>query len=136
MEHSLSLEIRPSMVELGSALERVDEFWQTTPLGEAQQADLNIAIEEVLSNVIRHSGAHDAISLKVTLDSRCTHIEIRDSGCPFDPLAHPMPDPNAPLEQRRPGGLGIFMVVKMMDEVRYHRRDGLNCFTMIRNRAV
>jgi serine/threonine-protein kinase RsbW len=124
------------MPELAQALESIDGFWQNRQLDEDQQADLNIAIEEILSNVVRHSGSTDPIVLKVTLAYRQVRIDIEDSGQPFDPLSHPMPDPNAPLEQRRAGGLGIFMVVKMMDEVRYERREGLNCFTMVRNYAV
>lgn len=121
------------MAALALALERVDEFWQAHQLDEYQQADLNIAIEEILSNVIRHSGSTTPVALDITLDPARAYIEIRDSGAPFDPLSHPMPDPNAPLDQRRAGGLGIFMVMNMMNEVRYERRDKGNCFTMIRN---
>jgi anti-sigma regulatory factor (Ser/Thr protein kinase) len=123
------------MAELGRALERLDEFWQTHQIDEDQQADLNIAVEEILSNVIRHSGATEPIALIVDVDDAQVRIEIQDSGRPFDPLAHPMPDPNAPLEQRRAGGLGIFMVVKMMNEVSYQRRNGRNCFSMARRRT-
>ena len=134
-EHTLSLEIRPDMAGLATALERLDQFWQNSLLAEDAQADLNIAVEEIVSNVIRHADSTTPIALTVTLDEDRIRVEVQDSGSAFDPLTHPMPDPNSPLEQRRAGGLGIFMVTKMMDEVRYERREGRNCLTMVRNRV-
>jgi anti-sigma regulatory factor (Ser/Thr protein kinase) len=46
-----------------------------------------------------------------------------------------MLDPSSSLEERRAGGMGLFMVVNMMDRTSYQRRDGLNCFTLVRLRS-
>ncbi len=50
-------------------------------------------------------------------------IEFRDQGIAFDPLSLPPPDLNSPLSERKIGGLGVFLIRKMINEVRY-RRDG------------
>src|SRR5258705_1401501 len=113
------------MSELSRVTATLDEFWQTLALHPDLQADLNIAVEEILSNVIRHGCSGDRpITMCVAVSGEQVRIEIRDSGIPFNPLSHPLPDPKAPLEQRRPGGLGILMVVTMMDQVSYERQDG------------
>jgi len=133
----LSLEIGSDLSELARVAEILDTCWQSLDLDEDLQADLNISVEEILSNVIRHgstSGEHP-IALHLGVSGEEVRIEIQDSGVPFNPLAHPLPDPNAPLEQRRAGGLGIFMVIHMMDSVSYDRREGRNCLTLVRSRA-
>ena len=56
----------------------------------------------------------------------------KDSGVSYDPLAKEDPDITLPAEKRQIGGLGIFMVKKSMDEVRYRRENGQNVFTMIK----
>src|SRR5712671_115874 len=119
------------MSELPRVTALLDEFWLTLDLHPDLQADLNIAVEEILSNVIRHGCSGDqSITMCVAANGEQVRIEIQDSGVEFNPLTHPLPDPKAPLEQRRPGGLGILMVVKMMDQVSYERRENRNCCTM------
>jgi len=133
----LSLEIGNTISELARVAEILDGCWLRLGLDEDLQADLNISVEEMLSNVIRHgstSGEHP-ITLRLNVSAEAVRIEIQDSGVPFNPLDHPLPDPNAPLEQRRAGGLGIFMVIHMMDSVSYERCEGRNCLTMVRSRV-
>ena len=55
-------------------------------------------------------------------------MEVSDTANAFDPLSLPSPDLTLPLEQRKPGGLGVMLVRKLMDEVHYERRDGRNHF--------
>jgi serine/threonine-protein kinase RsbW len=53
-------------------------------------------------------------------------LTIEDDGPPFDPLSLPPPDVTASLEERRVGGLGVFLVRQMMDEVSYQRTGKRN----------
>ena len=59
-------------------------------------------------------------------------IEIIDCGIPFDPLTLPKPDVNAPIEDRKIGGLGIYMMRKLMDKVNYKREQGKNILTLVK----
>ena len=75
-------------------------------------------------------------SMKLTFrcisDENSLTIEIVDDGRPFDPLTDaPKPDVNAELEDRNIGGLGIHLVRKMMDDVRYRREEGKNHLTLV-----
>ena len=60
-------------------------------------------------------------------------IEFLDSGVPYDPLAREDPDVTLSAEARDVGGLGIFMVKQMMDNVTYDYRDGKNILTITKN---
>jgi serine/threonine-protein kinase RsbW len=53
--------------------------------------------------------------------------EVIDDGRPFDPLGLPDPDVTSSVEDREIGGLGVYLVRKMMDDVIYERRERLNC---------
>lgn len=129
------------LTALAAATEALDRFWQEQRVDENVQADLNIAIEEIASNAIRHGSqpldptGEDPILIRVTVGPDDIRIEIEDAGVAFNPLAHPLPDPATPLDERRAGGLGILMVVQMMDQVSYVRSDGRNCLTLVRSRT-
>ena len=57
------------------------------------------------------------------------------AGKPFDPLQVPHPDPEAPLESRAKGGLGIFALRNVMDRVAYRRGDGCSTLTLTKSTA-
>ena len=55
---------------------------------------------------------------------------FKDSGVPFDPMQAEKPDVTLPLSQRKPGGLGIHIVQKLMDSVSYRYENGQNVLTI------
>jgi serine/threonine-protein kinase RsbW len=57
-------------------------------------------------------------------------LTVEDDGPPFDPLSLPAPDLSASLDGRPVGGLGVFLVRKVMDAVRYQRREASNLLTL------
>ena len=80
------------------------------------------------------SGTGDAvISLRRTEDPRAVEITFTDSGIPYDPLAKADPDVTLSAEERQIGGLGIYMVKKSMDEMKYRYEDGKNILTIRKN---
>jgi serine/threonine-protein kinase RsbW len=109
----------------------------------ARQAGLNekdiysvqLAADEAASNIIEHAyeGVADGqieISIGVADDS--FHIIMRDQGKPFDPEAIAEPDVNAALEKRFVGGLGLFFMRKLMDEVRFEHSSATGNVLMMR----
>ena len=90
------------------------------------QMQINIAIDEIYSNIVKFSGATKVTLIvevrKATLTARLTFI---DNGKPYDPIKQADPDVTLPAEEREIGGLGIFIVKKTMDSVCY-RRNGEN----------
>jgi anti-sigma regulatory factor (Ser/Thr protein kinase) len=130
-----SIDVRNDLADLGRVTAVLDELWDRNAVEPELRADLNIAAEEILTNVIRHGGAGEkAAQARIEVLPDRVEIEVRDRGVPFNPLEHPPPDTGLSLDERRPGGLGILLVRRIMDHTAYERRDGMNCFTMVKNR--
>jgi len=86
-------------------------------IAEAVVADLEVAMTEALSNVVRHSyegRSGEEVELTLAIDAERLTLGIRDDGLPFDPGEYRPPD----LEEPAEGGLGIFLIEELMDEVR------------------
>jgi anti-sigma regulatory factor (Ser/Thr protein kinase) len=66
-------------------------------------------------------------------EPRAVLITFIDRGVPYDPLAQADPDITLSAEERQVGGLGIFMVKKLMDEMAYEYRDGKNILKIRKN---
>jgi len=68
--------------------------------------------------------------VKLTLGSGEITIEVEDDGQPFNPLEAPEPDTTKSLEDRLVGGLGVYLVRKLMDGLEYRRHEGKNLLVM------
>jgi serine/threonine-protein kinase RsbW len=79
------------------------------------------AVDEAVTNIIKHaySGQGGYIGISCEIQKNRFFITINDKGKKFDPASVPLPDVDAKLEDRRTGGLGIYMMRKMMDTVEY-----------------
>lgn len=97
-----------------------------------------LAVDEACTNVIEHAygagGGDEAIDITCRLVGDRFTISVYDSGPAFDPLRQADPSPAAPLEQRQPGGWGIYFIKKVMDEVVYRYEANQNHLTMIKYR--
>jgi serine/threonine-protein kinase RsbW len=97
--------------------------------------DLNLALEELFTNSLRHGGCEgmrDAAHVRLRLTGDGVQVEYSDRGAAFNPLDAPEPDLSAPLMERRPGGLGVYMVRRVVQDLRYRRRGESNQITMTR----
>ena len=97
--------------------------------GEEQVYATQLALEEILSNVIRHGypdGARHEIELTLRADDAGLELEVADDGVEFDPTSAPAPDLDLPLAQRRVGGLGITLLRAYASELTYERVGGRN----------
>ena len=92
---------------------------------------VSVAVDEMYSNVVAYSKAKEAIIYCETTDNM-VKIVLADNGVQFDPLAKENPDVSLALEEREPGGLGIYMTKKIMDEVSYCYDDGFNIVTLVK----
>jgi serine/threonine-protein kinase RsbW len=85
---------------------------------------MNVALDEMLSNIIKYGYTDDAIHeihVRLSVSGRMLVAEIEDDGQPFDPCAAGPVDVDAPFEERKVGGLGIHIVRNLMAEVGYAR---------------
>ena len=94
---------------------------------------MNVALDEMLSNIIKYGYTDDAIHeihVRLSVSGPMVVAEIEDDGQPFDPRDAPAPDVDAPLEERTVGGLGIHIVRNLMAELDYARVAGRNRLVM------
>lgn len=115
-----------SIPEVCEFLEHILEK-QDTPMRVVTQ--VNIAADEIFSNIARYSGATDAQVECEVMDGQII-IRFMDDGKPYDPTAQKEPDITLSAEEREIGGLGIYMVKKSMDQVSYEYADGRNILTI------
>ncbi len=122
------LEVHATPEEVMRAVEALQEFGRQHGIGERDLFGLALALEECGSNIVNHALGRDArqkfrINLIHTDD--LVIIELRDGGPAFDPTAASDRRPQAD-DDDLPGGWGIPLVRRYMDEIRYTRESGEN----------
>ena len=135
----MRLRITNERVELARVKEGVDRFAAAHGLPPTVLADLQVSLDEVLSNIIAYGYADTALH-EVVIELRITdgvlHAVIEDDGAPFNPLTVPLADTGADLSKRAVGGLGIRFIRALNDEVRYERAGNRNRLSLRRNLAL
>ena len=99
---------------------------------------MNLSIDEILTNTISYGYDDDEphrIEIVVRMEADSLVVVITDDGAPFDLSAPAQADVEAGLEEREIGGLGLFFVHQMMDEVEHERVDGRNVVTLTKRVA-
>ena len=114
------------MPELDALVEGLAGFCAQAGLSEEVFGDIRLVLEEAVSNTIRHGytdqNPHE-IRVRASVEGDELILEIEDDGKAFNPLAAKPPDLDLPIEQKKPGGLGIFLIRELTERQEY-RRDG------------
>lgn len=122
---------------IDAVTEFINEQLETFDCPMKMQMKIDVAIDEIVSNIAFY--AYDDFVGKVTLqiekqeEPLAVVLTFIDHGKPYNPLDKQDPNVNLSVEEKPIGGLGIFMVKKLMDEVRYEYRDGQNVLTIKKN---
>lgn len=122
------------------SLEKIDDFLvrclDRDNLGQTVFFDLKLAIEEIVTNIVKYglkSQQRARITIQLQIDAEAVQVEICDPGKAFNPLTTADPDLDVPLEERKLGGMGIFLVKQLMDNVNYRRDENRNILTIKKN---
>lgn len=98
------------------------------------QMQIDVAIDELFSNIAFYAyqpeSGNATIQVEVEKEPLAIILTFIDHGIPYNPLDKKEPDISLPAEDRPVGGLGIFLIKKMMDEVTYKYQDGQNIIQM------
>jgi serine/threonine-protein kinase RsbW len=126
MAADLVLSLRNDPAEIARLAPLVDAFCADHALEEATAAQLNLVLDEAITNIIAYAyddaGEHE-ITVRISLARGALTAELVDDGRAFDPLQTAPPDLDAPLDERSVGGLGVHLMRRLMDDIRY-RREG------------
>jgi anti-sigma regulatory factor (Ser/Thr protein kinase) len=105
-------------------------------LPEKAAYEMKLSCEEVLLNIVSYAYPDGEGQLGILWEDdterRLLNVTFEDSGIPFNPLQKEEPDLTIPMREKKIGGLGIMMVRKLTDEVRYAYIDGKNRLTLIK----
>ena len=118
-----------------SSLELLFEFTGafagSNGLAEPDVFAMNLAVEELFTNMVKYGGGDDLVSIGLELRDEALVIELVHAGARrFDPTAAPVPDRKRSLADREPGGLGIQLVRSMMDDIAYEDKNGVARITV------
>ena len=124
------LEIKALTENLQDVLDFVEGHMEEMDAPMKVMIQMNIAVEEIFVNIAHYAYKPDTgmavIQVETDRENNQISITFMDTGKPFDPLAKPDPDVTLSSEERNIGGLGIYMVKKSMDDMRYEYIDGKN----------
>ncbi|MDO9680744.1 MAG: ATP-binding protein [Bacteroidales bacterium] len=131
-----SLLVNNKIDELTRVALFLDELGTSWGLHDSLVANLNLVIEEALTNIILY-GYNDSdnhiIEILLTRGDGQISITIKDDGLEFDPTKMRDPDTTLSVEERPVGGLGIFLIKQIMDKVQYMREGKINYLILTKN---
>jgi len=130
-----------SQIKLPANIQNLQQFINFVSNNARQQGfdqkrikEIELATEEAIANILNYAYRDTIGDIEITCkteDNEKFIIEIVDSGIPFNPLSVDDPDIRADLSERKVGGLGVFLMRKLMDDVHYRRDENKNILTLI-----
>ncbi|SMF81221.1 serine/threonine-protein kinase RsbW [Tistlia consotensis] len=129
MTATFELTLKNDMAEHARLSAALADWAEAQGIDAGLVTTFELAFDEILANITSYAyddGGEHAIEVTCHWDGSALSAEVVDDGRAFDPLAAPDPDLEAGLDEREIGGLGLFMVRQLMDDVAYRREDGRN----------
>jgi serine/threonine-protein kinase RsbW len=115
--------------DMPAIVSMVEQFGVRHAIPAALVNDLNLCLDEVICNIISYGypdHGKGEITVRLNYQPGLISTEIHDDGRPFDPLQTAPPDLDGTVQSRKVGGIGIYFVRQLMDDVVYRRVDNQN----------
>lgn len=134
MSNQLTLTLKNDLAELERVSGAVDEFGRRHRIPAPALFDLHLALDEILTNIVSYgyddTHEHEIIVRLSQPAPDQIEVEVEDDARPFNPLEAADPDVNRSVEDRPIGGLGIYLVRRVMNDLEYRRQQGKNVLVM------
>ena len=121
--------VAPSKESLSEASDFLDRCVEEFEIPLRTGYSLKVVTDEIFSNIVYYSGAKNA-EILFRVDADRITLVFQDDGMPYNPMEAEEPDITAGTEERSIGGLGLFMVKKMAEQVSYEYADQKNQLTV------
>lgn len=110
-----------------------------TELGFKKQdiADIRLAVDEAYTNIIKHSYQNNpekSVDINLGYDDKKFWVSLMDTGDAFDPSNYKKPDIEKSIKNRKKGGVGVYLIRNLMDDVTYLRQGSTNIIRMTKKR--
>lgn len=127
------IRISNDLNEIGVLATFIEELGEELSLSAETTMNINLALEEAIANIIMYAYPPEeqhSILLRVTATEKQLIFLLTDRGASFDPTQVDDVDITLPIEERPVGGLGIFLIRSIMNEISYQRIDNENQLIM------
>ena len=131
MEDRFELEIESKLENLAVIADFIADSMREFGLADPKIFEIQMAVDEACTNIINYGYTVGMINISCWRRDEDVIVVIKDRGKPFDPTSVPPPDLDASLEKRKIGGLGVYFMKTLVDEVKYEFKDGKNVLTMV-----
>jgi anti-sigma regulatory factor (Ser/Thr protein kinase) len=125
------------LLALPQVFKLVERFFASAGVSPSDRFPVELSVEEVFTNFVRHNAkGRDGIDIMLRLDGANLSVALTDYDAPRFDITKEAPDPgiDQPLQKRKPGGLGLYLVRKMMDRVEYRHEKGVG--TVVLSKSV
>jgi serine/threonine-protein kinase RsbW len=138
MEKLFALTIPADINEIPRVSAALEDAMRIHAFGDEDILDTQLAVEESITNIIVHGYRHKQGDIEITCQAThgITEVRIADQAPPFDPLSIPEPDISLDINKRQIGGLGIFLIRQVMDDISYRYDGGKNILTLIKRKSA
>jgi serine/threonine-protein kinase RsbW len=131
MSSSVYIELRNDISEISRVIDKLEEFGSENKIPGKIITEFALAVDEIITNIISYGyddNEEHTISVVVFTDDENLTAIVEDEAKQFNPLEVPEADISKTIEERKVGGLGIYLVRKLMDSVEYEYNCGKNIF--------
>jgi sigma-B regulation protein RsbU (phosphoserine phosphatase) len=131
----LDMKLKNQLTEIDRFKESFNAFSEENEIPTPIRRELKMVFDELLNNVVSYAYQDDhehEIEVRVEVAGERIVVSIADDGIPFNPFDAAKPDTSLALEERAIGGLGIHLVLNVMDKVAYQRRTDKNVLNMVK----
>lgn len=131
-----SISIDASTSHLAEVRNFVGEHSQKIGLSKDQIDEIRLAVDEAYTNIIKHAYKREngkPVTIEFGYDDSQIWVTLTDRGESFDPSQYNEPDLQKRIKNKQRGGMGVFLIRKLMDSVHYSRSGKQNTIKMVKN---
>lgn len=132
--HSISVEANTS--QLAKVRDFVAEYALSLGLSDKEIGNIRLAVDEAYTNIIKHAYKNipaKPVNIQMGSNGSQLWISIKDEGESFDPATYSEPDLKKRIKNKQRGGMGVYLIRKLMDSVQYTRTGQMNEIKMIKH---
>lgn len=130
---SLQLTVKAHTKNLSIVRSALEEFALTCGANHKTVFDLQLAVDEAFTNIIKHAYGYDEqqdVAIFMRQENKKLIISLSDNGKSFDIDRYQKPDVRNRIKLKKRGGVGVYLMTQLMDEVTFDKQNGNNIITM------
>jgi serine/threonine-protein kinase RsbW len=130
-----TLSVDASTEHLAQVRDFVAAFAEHIGLTPKDTSEIRLAVDEAYTNIIKHAykgNPAQKVQIEIGSDSNQLWISLMDKGRSFDPSTYREPDLMRRIKEKKRGGMGVYLIHKLMDQVQYNRKNHANEIRMVK----